>query len=416
MEYQQVSIIIIGTEITRGVIGDKHGQVISSELSRLGYTVGRIIVVPDDGTIGKVLGDCVHDSDVVLVTGGLGPTSDDLTRRVIARAAGVPLVRNEGVYDWLHDKIGERIHGANEIQTMFPQGFDPIANPHGTAPGFRGVITDGDRQVVCISMPGPPREMDPMFFNDVLPYLAALRGHIDIQRDEYSSFLIAEAKLDELCQKAAVPGVTWGDRFQDFRISLYVSGPDPARKQFVARLRDLVGPDLLSDGDHEAVSLLEDVLKKDHLTISSAESCTGGLLGKMLTDQAGSSAWFWGSMVTYAEAAKQTMLGVDPKILETVGAVSKECAIAMAEGVLRKSGTSLALSTTGYAGPTGGDVGTVWFGFAAPGRESQAVRLHFTTLGRESVRRRTSVAACILAVRYLEGCRLLDTVEAWQYI
>lgn len=416
MEYQNVSLIIIGTELTRGIIGDKHGQVISTELSHLGYSVERIIIVPDDGSIRKVLDDCVRDSDVILVTGGLGPTSDDLTRKVIADAAGVKLVRNREVYDWLYGRLGERIHGANEIQTMFPEGFDPISNPNGTAAGFKGSIVDGDRQVICVCMPGPPREMDPMFFGSVLPYLASLRGHADLGRDEYSSFLVAESKLEELCQKAAVPGVTWGDRFQDFRISLYVTGPADGRRRFVENLRALEGADLLANGDHEAVALLDDVLDERHLTIACAESCTGGLLGKLLTERPGSSDWFWGSMVTYANKAKHDILGVSDEVLSSVGPVSFECAIAMAEGALSRSGASVAVSTTGYAGPTGKEVGLVWFGFAAKGKESQAVGLRFTTYGRESIRRRACVASCILTVRYLGGVRLLDTTNTWQYI
>jgi len=416
MDYQTVSLIIIGTELTRGIIGDKHGQVISTELSHLGYSVQKIIIVPDDGSIQGVLGDCIGQSDVVLVTGGLGPTSDDMTRKAIADAAAVALVKNEAAYAWLYAKVGERIHGANEIQTMFPSGFDPIPNPNGTAQGFWGVIPEGNRQVVCISMPGPPREMDPMFFDYVLPYLGKLRGHEDLSRDEYSSFLVAESKLEELCQKAAVPGVSWGDRFQDFRISLYLTGDAPKRQEFARKLRNLMGSELLVDGDVEAVSLLDDRLVSDKLTICCAESCTGGLLGKLLTDRAGSSDWFWGSLVTYANEAKHAVLGVGEDILSTYGAVSGECAIAMAEEALGKSGASLAISTTGFAGPTGEQVGLVWFGFARAGQASQAVKLEFSSYGRESIRRRASVAACLLAIRYLDGTRLLDTTNAWQYI
>lgn len=416
MEYRTVSICIIGTELTRGVITDKHGSMLASSLSRLGYDVEAITIVPDDGTIAPVLEESVKGCDVLIVTGGLGPTSDDLTRSSIAKLAGVPLVQDKSVYDWLYKKVGERIHGANLAQTMFPEGFLPIDNPNGTAPGFRGIIPSGEKEVVCIAMPGPPREMDPMFQNLVVPYLVALRGHDDTGRDEYSVFLIGESKLEELCEQVGIDGVAWGTRFQDYRISLYLTGEEGRRKAFASRLKELTGPCLVVDGDHEAVSLLEDRLSEGKRTVTTAESCTGGLVGKLLTDKAGSSAWFWGGALTYANEAKRKMLGVSEGVLSSVGPVSEECALAMAEGIRTESESDLSISTTGFAGPTGEDVGKVWFGFAGKGMEPQAVCLHFTSYGRDSVRRKAAVASFLLASAFLDGVRLLDIVCKWQYI
>lgn len=421
MTYISAALFIIGTELTRGVIADKHCQVLASQLTQLGYRVDRMVLVPDDGTIGEVLQECIDTCDIVILTGGLGPTSDDLTRSIVARMANVPLVRDQATFDALYARIGERIWGANEQQTMIPQGFVAIPNPYGTAAGFRGIIPEGDREIVCIAMPGPPREMDPMFFDQVLPYLAQLIGHDDFARSEYSTFLIPEAKLDELCRQATFNGLQWGTRFQDLKISLYlVGGDDQERVEMAKRLESLVGPSLLVEGDVMPAQLLTDLLVARGETISCAESCTSGFIAKLLTDQSGSSAWFYGGAVTYANEAKMAMLGVNEETLQIHGAVSEACVLEMAEGMLNRSNTDWALSVSGIAGPDGGSnekpVGTVWFGFASKHRSSMAVKVQLTSYGRDSVRRKAAVVALILASQYIKGACLLDTVKKWQYI
>lgn len=425
-EYHDVTICIIGTEITHGIITDRHGQHLSSELTRLGYRVDRIVILPDDGTIESVLRANLNHSDVVLLTGGLGPTSDDMTRQVIADLAGVPLVTDPRAWQLVYERMGERIHGPNERQAMIPEGFTVLENPRGTAPGFRGFIpVSGEngviRHVACAAMPGPPIELNGMFEDQVRPWLASLRGHDEVSRDEYSVYLLGESVLEEKCAAAATAGVQWGTRFQPHRISLYISGAsDEARGETVARLRSIVGRELVASGNIEAVDALSAFLVENGLTVSCAESCTSGYLAKLLTDKAGSSAWFWGGAVTYADQAKARLLGVREATLDEHGAVSGPCVTEMAEGMLRLSGTGLAISISGIAGPDGGTeekpVGEVWFGFAAPGRETGTVRLRFTTWGRESIRRRATVAACILARAYLEKKPLLDTVGSWLYI
>ncbi len=421
MLYKTASLFVIGTELTRGVIADKHCQVVSSQLTQLGYRVERMVVVPDDGTIEGELTACIDTSDLVILTGGLGPTSDDLTRSIVASLAKVPLVRDQRAFEALYERMGERIWGANEQQAMIPSGFVSIPNPHGTAAGFKGFIPVGDRNIACVAMPGPPREMDPMFFDAVLPWLATLIGHDDFSRTEFSTFLLAEAKLEELCRQVPSEGIQWGTRFQDLKISLYlVGGSEERRLAMAQRLRTLVGPSLVADGDVMAATLLTDQLKARALTISCAESCTSGSVAKLLTDESGSSAWFWGGAATYSNEAKMKMLGVQEQTLLSHGAVSAQCALEMAEGMLGVSGSDYALSITGIAGPGGGSeekpVGMVWLGFAAKGRASQTVKLQFTSWGRVSVRRKASVAALILASRYINGDALLDTVRKWQYI
>jgi nicotinamide-nucleotide amidase len=380
-----------------------------------------MVLVPDDGTIGDVLRDCIDNCDLVVMTGGLGPTSDDMTRTIVANLAKVPLVRDREAFDTLHARIGERIWGANEQQTMIPQGFELIPNPLGTAPGFKGFIPNGERQIACVAMPGPPREMNPMFFDQVIPWLAQLIGHDDFSRSEYSTFLIPESKLEELCKSISFNGMQWGTRFQDLKISLYlVDGSEADRTEMANRLRSLVGACLVVDGDVQPTTLLTTLLEERGETISTAESCTSGYIAKLLTDQPGSSAWFWGGVASYANEAKKQLLGVRSETLEQEGAVSEACVLEMAEGMRRTSGSDWSLSVSGIAGPDGGTpekpVGTVWFGFASKTRESTAVKVHIASYGRDSVRRRASVMALILATQYIKGACLLDTVKKWQYI
>ncbi len=426
-----VSIYVIGTEITRGIIPDRHIQFLSSNLTELGYTIRRGVVVPDDGSIEAELEVCASDSDIVLVTGGLGPTSDDLTRRIIAGEAGVPLVKNQEAWDTLYKRVGERIYGANEQQAYIPQGFEILPNPNGTAPGFTGSFEkkcpDGSlHRVTVFSMPGPPAELQPMFLNYVRPCLAKLAGHVEEQRDEYSVYLIAEAKLDELCTQCAkeckLPHISWGTRFQQFRVSLYIQGGNSEeRSAFISKLRSLAGEGLIEDADDtDACTLLTDYLIRNNLTICTAESCTAGFVSKMLTDRSGSSSYFLGGMVTYANNVKEKLAGVKPEILRSFGAVSRQTACEMADGVRRAVGADLAVSLTGIAGPDGGSaekpVGTVCIGFSSAKAPSCAVCLKFSSISRDSARRRFSIAALILCRLYAQGRDVVTVAGSWKYI
>ena len=425
MEYRTVSLFIIGTELTRGIIADKHGQLMATELTHLGYHVNRIVIVPDDGTLGDVLRQCLEECDIVILTGGLGPTSDDMTRSLVASIAKVPLVQDEPSYQDLYARIGERIHGANQRQVCFPQGFKPIVNPKGTAPGFTGFLPvwkkDQEASVLCYAMPGPPVEMHEMFYHQVLPELAVLSGHEGVGRDEYSCFLTPESKLEDICALVAAEGVLWGTRVQEHRISLYLSGGDSQQRGDMAdRLGKALGTGLISPGDVEAVDILTRYLEEQGLSISCAESCTSGLVAKLLTDRAGSSTWFWGGAATYANQAKTALLGVKEAVLSSEGAVSSACVAQMAEGMLRVSGTDCALAISGVAGPDGGTqekpVGLVWFGFAGKNRGTTTVSLQLSSYGRASIRRKAAIASLLLAFFYLNGCDLLDMIRSWQYI
>lgn len=410
------ALIIIGTELTRGIIQDRHGQFVSKALSSLGIHMTQIVAIPDDGTIESILGALVRKNDLVVITGGLGPTSDDMTRECIADVAASPLEHNEESWKALYAKIGDRISGANGKQTLIPRGFTRMPNPNGTADGFYGYTPDGR---LLISLPGPPKEMQPMFENLVVPLLSSLSGKGETVRNEYSSFITAEAKLEDLTH-AIAPDLTWGTRFQDYKISLYLSGgSEEDRERAIAALREECGSQLILDGDVSALDPLVSRLRAGGLTIACAESCTGGLAGAVITSAAGSSDYFLGSVVSYSNSMKETVLGVDPAVIAACGAVSEECAEQMAEGARRLSGSDVAFSVTGVAGPAESErkkVGHVCFGFSSRQRGTQSVTLDFSSWGRESVRRKSVVTAFLLTAAYLDGADLRQTVSSWKWV
>ena len=411
----KASFIIIGTELTRGIIQDSHGSLLSRELTHLGIYVSEIVEVPDDGSIGKVLGALMRNNDIVIITGGLGPTSDDMTRPIIAAAAGVSLVRSEEAWNHMLEILGDRAYGPNARQAMIPEGFCLIPNDNGTAPGFYGY----GGKTLLISLPGPPREMHPMLYESVLPLL---RDKLDLpqaERDEYTSFITAEAKLEELYEDID-SSLDWATRFQDYRISLYVSGKTRAdRDMAIAKLRDRVGEYRLMDGDTDSLSLAISALRSHHATVSVAESCTGGLISMLLTERPGASEYMMGSVTSYAASVKSDVLGVPEAIIREKGTVSAECAVAMADGVRRLTGSDYSVSVTGVAGPDedeGKSVGTVHLGFSSSSRESVSISVHFSSWGRASIRRKAAVTALLLLAAYVSGEDIERIASTWKDI
>lgn len=407
------SLIVIGTELTRGIIEDKHTSVVAKELTHMGLHFSESILCPDDGTIKETLHYLLPHNDIIIVTGGLGPTSDDMTRASIAEEAGVKLEKNEKAWSFLLNKLGERAYGANEKQSLIPSGFTLIDNPNGTAPGFWGMI----KNTLVVSLPGPPREMRPMFYSSVLPLFSSLFGLESDDRDEYSSFVLAEAKLEEET-KLADSSLDWGTRFQDYKISLYVSGKTKGdRECAIKKLEEIVGLHRLEKGDVSSLSLLVEDLKAKSLTISCAESCTGGLAASLLTSLPGSSCYMLGGVVSYSPLVKEKVLGVKESIVESFGVVSEECAREMADGVRRIISSDYSFSITGVAGPDKSEnkeVGTVCFGFSGFDKESQTVTVSLPSWGRDSIRRRSVVIAFILMRAFINGEDIKSIVDTWK--
>ncbi len=421
-------LCIIGTEITRGTIRDSHAQFLCSELTRAGFTVVRVIQLPDDGSIAAVLAGSFGDADLILTTGGLGPTTDDMTRAAIAEAAGRELVENRRALAQLQMRLNREPDEANRSQVQIPEGFTMVDNPLGTAPGFWGTIGTSlsggsEGQTLLVAMPGPPRELQEMFLKRVLPLLKnRFPGVPDSERKELSVFLVPESPLERMCRTEAVPGVEWGTRIQRDRISLYLNGSSAATQRMAVRLQEHFGRELFVVGDWFPIDGLLGTVREQQVTIAGAESCTGGLVSQMLTAVPGSSGYFLGTVTAYHNSAKEHILGVPHTILEQYGAVSAETAAAMAERARRLFSADAAYGITGIAGPDGGNpaagkpVGTVWLGFAAKDRAPVALRMNFHPYTRESVRIKAANAALLLLDLYLRGEELLDIVNKWQYI
>lgn len=408
-------LIVIGSELTRGIIQDRHGQLVSRELTHIGVHVNEIVALPDDGSVSHVLSALKKNNSIIIVTGGLGPTGDDMTRNAIAESYGVPLVEDKGCVEFLEKRLGRRATGANLKQAYIPEGFSVMPNPNGTAPGFYG--TDG--HTLILALPGPPREMEPMFYNHALPVIRKAPDLPESERDEYSSFITAEARLEELMEKCG-PGLDWGTRFQDYKISVYVSGKTKEeRDAAVARLESEVGDFRLVPGCVDALDIFTGKLKRKGLTVSVAESCSGGLLSERLTSAPGSSSYFLGGVVSYSPSVKKEVLHVGEGILDEYGTISSQCAKAMADGVREICGSDVSISITGVAGPDvseGKAVGTVHIGFSAKGRKTVSVLLDFSSWGRESIRKKAVVAALVLASCYVDGCDVEEIARGWRNI
>lgn len=392
-------ILSVGTELTEGIVLNTHLRYLGAELKKLGLPVTRAIQIPDRLPLFRAeLKRAVEESELVIVTGGLGPTSDDLTREAAAEAAGVPLVFQPPLWEALERRFaGRRISETNRKQAMVPRGFQALPNELGTAPGLLGAI--GDALVACL--PGPPRELAPMFQNAVVP---ALRGRFALAAAgelEGTALMVPESELEEGLREAAEEGVRWGTRFSDDRITFtLLEGTAQGREAVLARLAERFGAVRIRRSDVSPARLLFEALRGRGERIALAESCTGGLLGKLLTDLAGSSEVLWGGLVAYSNQAKERLLGVDSGLIDRCGAVSREAAEAMAGGALARSGVEASLAVTGIAGPAGGTpekpVGTVWI--AALHRDGTALQRRFRFSGdRDAVRRRAAVAAFLIA-------------------
>jgi nicotinamide-nucleotide amidase len=429
-------ILAVGTELTEGVIVNTHFRFLGSELKGLGFQVVRGEQIPDQMPLFcRALERAAAEAELVLVTGGLGPTSDDLTREAVADAAGVQLEFRPEVWEGLRLRYAsskQRLPETNRRQAFVPQGFELLANDWGTAPGFCGRIGDagpgsphtalvaasaegrGDagtgspHTALVAALPGPPAELEPMFRLRLLPLLSRHFPWLASQGELAGTALLTpESALEESLIRHRTQEVSWSTRVAEDRIAFSLRGGLEAdRERFLAALMGELGPVRIRRGELRPAERLFRLLEERGLLLALAESCTGGLLAKMLTDLPGSSRVFWGGAVAYSNAAKQRLLGVRTEILERYGAVSRQSAVAMADGLLELTPADLALSVTGIAGPEGGTpdkpVGTVWICARRRGGPEQARAFRFPG-GRDLVRRRSAVAGLVLAECLLTG-------------
>lgn len=370
----KTEIISIGSELTSGQNLDTNAQWLSRRLSSVGFDVGFHTTVGDNRAENlAVFQTALERAEVILVTGGLGPTADDLTREVLADLAGVELVLDPNSLSHLQEMFRKRnrpMPERNRVQAYFPSGSTPIPNAMGTAPGIwmerPRPVSPAPRQAtaIIVCLPGVPAEMFPMFNDWVLPRLLARGGggkatvHHTLRCFGAGESHIEE-KLGDMIRRGRYPevGITASEGTISLRVTATAETPELARQQIepdTAFIRAKLGDLIFGENDDELYTVVAQLLADRRLTLATAESCTGGLVGHLLTEVAGISSHYLGGVVSYSNEAKRDLLGVPADLLATHGAVSEQVAAAMAEGCRRRFGSDLALAITGIAGPGGG--------------------------------------------------------------
>ncbi len=371
-------ILSIGDELVLGQTVDTNSAWISQQMARHGVgTLYHQTVADDLEAITTAIRRAAEDTRFMVISGGLGPTDDDLTREALAAAMGVELVLHEPSVDHLKnffERRGRPMPERNRCQAMHPAGSDVIPNSCGTAPGIHATIGECEIYVT----PGVPSEMHVMFESAVLPALEKYSGvGRTILTHKVNTFGRGESDvaemLGDLMRRDANPTVGTTVSGGEVAVRVRVEGTDPKwceaeLKKTIKAVETAMSPYAYGRDEGTLQSAVINLLQHKNLSVATAESCTGGMIAKMLTDVAGCSSVVKGGWVTYSNDMKTFHLGVDTPLLQEHGAVSEAVARAMAKGALTGSAASVAISTTGIAGPTGGTdekpVGTVWLGMA----------------------------------------------------
>jgi nicotinamide-nucleotide amidase len=402
-------IISVGTELCAGVTLDTNSAWLAQGLAGVGFETRRHITVGDiREDIAEAILAASKRADVVLVTGGLGPTEDDLTREGLADAMGVALVRDTAALSRLKGFFAER-HlkwvEANERQAFHPVGTALLENDWGTAPGIRAPLNRA--RVYCL--PGVPREMRLMFEERVVPDIQA-HGGWPVARRLYvralHCFGAGEAKIGDAVADLMQPGrpLTVGITASEgiitlrfFAWSASEAEADAVISRDIAEVRSRIGRLIFGEGEATLASTVGELLVGLSSTVATAESCTGGLVARMITDVPGSSRYFLRGLIPYANEAKVDLLNIEPELLARHGAVSEAVAVAMANQCRIRAGSSYAVSITGIAGPGGGTeekpVGLVYIAVAGPRCQAARKLLYGSHLSREDIRIRSSLAA-----------------------
>lgn len=408
-------IISVGTELLLGEIVDTNASYLSQKLADLGIDVHYRHTVGDNlARLTEVISTALSRSDVVILTGGLGPTDDDLTREGIAAATGRPLRRVAASEKWLREFFAARnrpLADSNLKQADAPEGAEHIPNCCGTAPG---IYMEWQGKLI-FAAPGPPTELREMAERSILP---ALREALGPANQLFTrSLLVADigesnvaTALKDLIDRQTDPTIAMYASPALVRVRLASKAPDAATAQarfapVEEAIRGILGNHIFGVDDDTMAAVVGKLLRERHQTLAVAESCTGGLVASKLTDVAGASEYFLTGVVAYANETKMRLLQVPPEIIAQHGAVSEECARAMAEGVRADSGTDYALSTTGIAGPGGGTdekpVGLVYIGVADA--NGTAVQRYYWPSNREQFKQRVSQMALGLLRKRILG-------------
>jgi nicotinamide-nucleotide amidase len=356
-------IIAVGSELLTPLRTDTNSLWLTDRLNGLGVEVRqKTIVGDDDSRLEESIRDALKRSNVVILTGGLGPTEDDVTRKIAARALGRRLMLDDRVLEDIRAKFqhwGRKMPEINARQAMVVEGAEVLDNPNGTAPGM---YVEHDSRVVVL-LPGPPREMRPMFQNLVEPKLAAKAGGVRVARRVLRVAGMGESAVDERIAPVYTqyknPQTTILFNRSEIEIHLTAQGKSEAEAELLldglaGQIEEKLGDAVFAFRGETMEEVVGLRLAVSGFTLAVAESCTGGLVAQRLTEVPGSSSYFMEGVVTYSNEAKTRLLGVPSELIAERGAVSAEVAEAMAEGVKRRANTDFGLAVTGIAGPGGG--------------------------------------------------------------
>ncbi|GAB4327337.1 MAG: competence/damage-inducible protein A [Flammeovirgaceae bacterium] len=384
-------VLTIGDEILYGQITDTNSQWIGEELSKIGVNIIRKTSVGDDKVqILKALQEAESRASIILTTGGLGPTKDDITKNTFAEYFGVGMTMRNEVLENIKELFrqrGRELTQLNEMQALVPENAEVIMNLVGTAPGM-WFMKNGK---VFVSMPGVPHEMKKMMTDTILPKIQKTFKTPHIYHKSVKTIGIAESKLAKTIEawEDALPShikLAYLPRLGQVRLRLTCIGENlnalqAEAEELVQKLKPLIGEYIFAYEDEEIEVTIGKLLKDRKETLAVAESCTGGMVSNLITNVAGCSTYFVGGIVAYSNDVKISQLGVKKETLDTYGAVSEQTAMEMAEGIRKRLKTTYGIATTGIAGPDGGTptkpVGTIWIGFSSE-KETVAKQLNLT--------------------------------------
>jgi nicotinamide-nucleotide amidase len=405
-------LINTGTELLLGDVQDAHLAFIAREILPLGLRIDERRTVPDSDVIRRTLTELFPHCEILFVTGGLGPTTDDITREMVAESLGLELYQDPQLLAWLQERLQVRgIKWTSGIarQADVLAGARVLPNENGSAPGFylKANINPRIPSPHVFVLPGPPRELQPMFRKFAMPILKSIiEVPLRVERRSYSIAGMGESLVEKAIGEKvlAIPGIELGYCARPGEVEVRVIGDPNAIQAADAIIRGELGLSIFSDSDEALEEVVVRLLKQEKQTLVTAESCTGGLIANQITNVSGASEVFLAGYVTYANSAKSDVLNVDSKLIDKNGAVSEAVARAMAEGACARAASTFGLATTGIAGPTGGSdekpIGTVYIALASGDSETVARKFLFPT-DRETFKQLAAQAALDLLRRRL---------------
>ena len=405
-------LINTGTELLLGDVQDAHLAFIAREILPLGLRIEERRTVPDSDVIRRTLTELFPRCEILFVTGGLGPTTDDITREMVAESLGLELRQDPKLLDWLQQRL--QVRGITWTSGIARQadvlaGAQVLPNENGSASGFyvKANINPRLPSPHVFVLPGPPRELQPMFRKFAMPILKSIiEVPLPAERRSYSIAGVGESLVEKAIGEKvlAIPGIELGYCARPGEVEVRVIGHPNAIQAADAIIRGELGLSIFSDNDEALEGVVVRLLKQRKQTLATAESCTGGLIADKITNVSGASEVFLAGYVTYANSAKSEVLNVDSKLIDKHGAVSEAVARAMAEGARRRAASTYGLATTGIAGPTGGSdekpVGTVYIALAS-GESGTAARKFLFPTDRVTFKQLAAQAALDLLRRKL---------------